>query len=111
MTLILKIVLLGAAIFGIAQILTGVRLKSFGTAVVVAIVYSLINFLLKGILVFFSLPFVIITLGLFLLVINAFLLWITEKLVSDFSIKDTGTLILAAVLITLSNFIIDKIIV
>lgn len=101
------IFLLSVTIFAVAQLMPGIELKGFGTAILVAIVYSLISFVLFKVLVFLSLPAVLVTFGLFIFVINAFLLWITDKILDDFQIKSFGTTIIAAVLITVLNGILQ----
>ena len=103
MDLILHVLLLGAVIFFIAEALPGISVDGFGTALVVAVVYSLINVFLGTVLKIISFPFIFITLGLFLLLINTFLLWLTDQLVDDFEIDDLGTTFVAAVIITLSD--------
>ena len=99
--MIWNILILTVAVFIVANILPGIHIKNVFTALVVAIVYSFINFFVGWLLVFLTLPFVIITFGLFKLVINAFLLFITDKLIDDFEIKDGFTTLMAALLITL----------
>lgn len=99
--MIVNLLILSVAVFLVAKILPGIRVKNFITAVIVAVVYSVINFLVGWLLVLVSLPFIVLTFGLFKLVINAFLLWITDKLIEDFEIKDFLTTIVAALLITL----------
>ena len=96
-----NILLLGVAVFLVAEFMPGIRLKNFGTAIIVAIVYSLINLLIGWLLVFLSLPLMIITFGLFKFVINGFLLLLTDKVMEDFEIDGIGTTFLAAFLITL----------
>ncbi len=99
--------LLSLSVFVVARLLPGIHLKNFWTAVVVAAVYGIINYLLYQLLVVLTLPLVVLTLGLFLLVINAFLLWLTEKLVSDFHIRDFATTLLAALGISLCNLVLN----
>ena len=106
MKTILNILLLSLAIFAVAKILPGVRLKSFGTAIIVAIVYSIINFFLFGLITILTLPATILTFGLFIFVINAFLLWLTDKLIDDFKIDNFLTTLIAAFLITIINNIL-----
>ena len=101
-----NILLLSVAVFLVAELTPGIRLKNFGTAIIVAIVYSLINFLIGWLLVFLSLPFMIITFGLFIFIINGFLLLITDKMMEDFEIDGIGTTFLAAFLITIVNSIL-----
>lgn len=101
-----NILLLGVAVFLVAEFMPGIRLKNFGTAIVVAIVYSLINFLFGWLLIFLSLPFIIITFGLFKFIINGFLLLVTDKMMEDFEIDGIGTTFLAAFLITIIDSIL-----
>ena len=90
----------------IANILPGIKVKGFGTALAVAIVYSLIHFLLYRVLFLISLPFLIASFGLFVFVINAFLLWLTSQLVKDFKIDGCGTTLLASLLISLCSVLL-----
>jgi len=101
--MIINVLILSVAIFLVSQILPGVRIKGYLTAVVVAVVYSVINFFFGWLFTLLTLPLIIITFGLFKLVINAFMLWITDRMIKDFEIKDFFTTILAAVLITLAD--------
>ena len=98
--MIINMLILSVAIFLVAQLLPGIRVKNFYTAVLVAIVYSIINFFTGWLLVFLTLPFIIVTFGLFKLLINAFMLWLTDKFMDDFEISDLLTTFIAAVLIT-----------
>ena len=98
--------LLSLAIFLVARLLSGIHLKGFGTAVIVALVYSLINYLIGWLLLLLTLPAVIITFGLFKFVINAFFLWVTDKLIDDFEIEGLGTTLIAAFLITFVDSIL-----
>lgn len=104
--LILHFLLLGAVIFVIAQSLPRVHIDGYGTALVVAIVYGLINVTLGTVLMILSFPFMIITIGLFKLVINTFLLWLTDQLIESFEIEDIGTTIIVAVMITAADIVL-----
>lgn len=101
MTILLKILILSFAIFLIAELMPSVHLKSFGTAIIVALVYSVINFFTGWLLILLTLPLLILTFGLFKFVINAILLWITDQLIGDFEIESFGATLVAAFLITL----------
>ena len=100
---ILHLVLLAAVIFFLAESLPGIYIEGFGTAVVVAIVYGLINIILGTVLKLLSIPFIIISAGFFLLIINTFLLWLTDELIEDFEIENMGTTFIAALVITMSD--------
>ena len=104
--LILHLLFLGAAILLISRTLPGMHVDSYGTSVMVAIVYGLINVTLGIVLKILGLPFIIITLGVFLVIINTFLLWLTDQLLDDFEIDDLGTTFVAALLITISDTIL-----
>ncbi len=106
MVFILNLLLLSVAIFIVAKIMPSIYIKSFWTAIVVALVYSIINFLTGWFLILLTLPFIIITFGLFKFVINAFLLWITDKLIEDFKIDSFGSTLIAAFLITITDSIL-----
>lgn len=105
--LILHFLLLALVIFAMAEMMPGFEVPSYGTALMVAVVYGLINVTLGSLLTFLSLPFVILTLGLFTFVINAGLLWVTDKLIDDFEIDSIGTTMVAAVVITVSDTALD----
>lgn len=101
--LILHLLLLAVVIFALAKTLPGIHVASYGTALLVAIVYGLINITLGSVLKLLAIPFIIITIGVFLILINTFLLWLTDQLLEDFEIEDMGTTFLAAIVITLSD--------
>ncbi len=105
--LMIHILLLGGAILMIGRLLPGMHVDSYGTGIIVAIVYSLINVTLGFVLKLLGLPFIIITLGIFLIIINTFLLWLTDLLIEDFEVEDTGTLFIAALLITISDTLLS----
>lgn len=96
-----SIILLAVAVFGISKLLPKIHIKSFTTAIFVAIIYSIINFLIGWLITLISLPAIIVTFGLFIFVVNAVLLWITDKIISDFEIEGITTTLLAAFLITM----------
>ena len=105
--MIAKIILLSITIFIIEKLLPGFRLRKPLTAVVVAVVYSLVNFALGWLLALLTLPFIWLTLGLFHFILNAFMLWITDKLLDDFEIDSIKTTIIAAVGITIINGLLN----
>ena len=103
MTFLLNILFFSAAVFIVANIMPTIKIKSYWTAVVVAVVYSVINFLIGWLLTILAFPFIVITFGLFTFVVNAILLWLTDKMVDDFEIEDFMSTLIAALLITLIN--------
>jgi putative membrane protein len=99
-----------AAFLAVSKLLPGFRIGSYGTALVVSAIYSILyvvlHFILFKVLWILTIPLVILTLGIIFFVVNAVILWLTNKLVEDFEIDSTATLILAAVLLTMVNWII-----
>jgi putative membrane protein len=110
LTFVISILLTSVAVAAVPYVVPGVRVNSFGTAIVVALVYGLLARLLFGLLVLLTLPLTILTLGLFLFVISAFLLWITDQLVPGFEIDGFGKTILAAVVISVISTVLHWIV-
>ncbi len=101
MELLIRWILFSLSVFIVARVLPGIRIKGFATALWVAFVYGVIKVVFGWLLTLITLPAVILTFGLFLFVINAVLLWITDKLIDGFEIRSFGMTLLAAFLITL----------
>jgi putative membrane protein len=88
MNLILHLLVNTLAVLTGAYLLKGVKVDNVTTAVVVAIVLGLVNTFLKPILILLTFPITILTLGLFLLVINALMILLTAHLVSGFRVQN-----------------------
>jgi putative membrane protein len=83
----LKILLTALAVIVLANVLPGVNVTNYVTAIIVAIVISLLNMFVRPLLVFFTLPATIVSLGLFLFVINAIIILLADKLVDGFAVS------------------------
>ena len=81
----------------------------FWALAVAALVLSVVNAIIRPIVVLLTLPAVIITLGLILLFINAFMLWITDKLVPPFEVSGFWTYIGAVIIIWLVNLVVHRV--
>lgn len=86
MTQIIKLLLMTVAVLVAAQILPGIQVDSYMTALVVAVVLGVLNAFVKPILVFLTLPITLVTMGLFLLVINVSLVMFTAYLVPGLTV-------------------------
>jgi putative membrane protein len=96
----------GLAFLVVARVLPGFRIRGgFGTATLVAFVYGLLKALLWKLLVVLTLPIVIVTLGLFIFVINAFLLWLTDRILDRLEVRGWATLLAAAGLLSVIDFL------
>ncbi len=98
------------AIYATAAILPGIVVKNFKTALLAAIVLGLLNAILKPILSFFSIPLIFITLGLFSLVINAVVLWISAGFLDGFEIRGFWWAMLGAIIISILSGVMSSIV-
>jgi putative membrane protein len=106
MKFILRLLLSALAVVLLANILPGVHVDTFGIAVIVALVLSLLNFLVKPLLVILTLPVTIVTFGLFLLVINALIILMASGLVSGFAVDGFWWALLFSLLLSLVQSIL-----
>ena len=104
--LIIDVLVTAGLLYALASALPGVRLKSYGTAVIVALVYGLLNYFLFWLIALIAFIPMLLSLGLFGLVINTFLLWLTDKLIDDFEIDSVRTTLIMAVLLTVGKFVL-----
>ncbi|GGW40123.1 phage holin family protein [Arenibacter certesii] len=100
MKLLLRVLLSAIAVVILANILPGVGVDSYGTAIIVAIVLGLLNYIVKPILVIFTLPVTILTLGLFLLIINAIIILLADSLVGGFTVDNIWWALLFSLLLS-----------
>ncbi len=84
--MLIKFLLTGLAVLLTAYLLPGVHVGNYGYALLVALVLSIANVIVKPILIIFTIPLTVLTLGLFLLVINAIIILIVDFVVPGFSV-------------------------
>ena len=100
MKFILRILLSALAVVVLAKVLPGVGVDTYTTAIIVAVVLSLLNFIVKPILVILTLPVTIITFGLFLLVINAIIILLADNLIAGFTVDSIWWALLFSLLLS-----------
>ncbi len=88
MEILINLLIYSVAVYATAQVLPGVTLSNFSTAIVVTIILGLVNTFLKPIFLLLTLPVSIVTLGLFTFVINALMVIIVDMLISGFEVRD-----------------------
>ncbi|HXT99799.1 MAG TPA: phage holin family protein [Polyangia bacterium] len=107
--LLLHLVVLTATVLLLARFLPSVRIKSVGAAIVVALVFSVLNILLGWFIRAVLFVPAVFTFGLLFLflpfIVNAVLLWLTDKLIKSFEIESIGGLLTSAAVITLVNWL------
>lgn len=106
MKLIIRLLVTAIVVVLLANILPGVEVESFVTAVIVAVVLGLLNLIVKPILVLFTLPVTILTLGLFLLVINALIILLCDYLIGGFAVSGFWYALLFSVLLSIVQSIL-----
>jgi putative membrane protein len=98
------------ALFVAAWILSGISYgDQWWTLFIAAAVFTLINAWVKPVLTVLSIPFILVTLGLFYFLINVFMLYLTDWLVPDFEIKSFWWGVLGAIIVSLVNWVMSMV--
>lgn len=106
--LFIRLFINALALWGAASLLDGVQLsESFGGVLVVALIFGLVNALIKPVVTLLALPLLLLTLGLLTLVINALMLWLTAGLTRHLSVSGFWSALLGAVVISLVSFVLS----
>ena len=84
--LVIRFVITGVAVFLASHIIPGIRVDTVGAGIAAALLLALLNAIVRPVLYLLSLPFIILTLGLFIVIINAFLLQLVDWLVDGFEV-------------------------
>jgi putative membrane protein len=93
-----------------AHVIPGVRVASIKDAFFAAAILGLLNVLLKPILLFLSFPITILTLGLFLFVINAFLFWLAGSVMSNFEVKSFGSALFGSLTVSIVSAVANMVV-
>lgn len=107
MKLLAKWALYATALLALAHVYPGVVVNSFGQALLAALVIGLFNTLLRPLLVLLTLPVTILTLGLFLFVINALMFWAAASVLDGFAVTGFGAALVGSLLYTLMGVVIN----
>jgi len=94
------------ALLAVAYLLPSIHVASFGTALVAALVLGLVNTLVRPVLVILTLPVTLLTLGLFLLVLNGLLFWAVGSLLEGFSVAGFWSGVLGALLYSIVSWLL-----
>ena len=104
MVLLLKWLALSLAIMFVGWVVPGITISSFVTALVASVVIALVNLVIKPVLVFLTLPINILTLGLFILIINALLFMFVAYLIPGVEVDGCWSAFLGALLLSILSF-------
>lgn len=101
MIFIFRILLTGIFVVLLANFLPGVAVAGYWTAIIVALVLALLNLIVKPILIFLTLPVTVLTLGLFLFVINAIIILLVDAFVGGFQVSGFWIALLFSILLSI----------
>lgn len=110
MKLILRFLITAGLVMLIAHFMSGVHVADFKTSLIVALVLGLLNVFVKPILLLLTLPVTILTLGLFLLIINAVIILICTNIVGGFTVDSFWTAIVFSVVLSILQSISNSIV-
>ena len=97
------LVISAAMLLVVANVVSGVQINSWGSAIVGALVLGIVNAVIKPLLVLLTLPLTIVTLGLFLFVVNALVLQLVGAIAPGIKIAGFGPALLGSLLLTILN--------
>ncbi|WP_028604280.1 phage holin family protein [Ottowia thiooxydans] len=109
MKLILKWVLSAAALLAVAYLYSGVTVNSFTSALIAAAVIGLLNMIVRPVLVVLTLPVTLITLGLFLFVINALMFWAASGVLNGFHVTGFAAALIGSLIYSALGVLIDAV--
>jgi putative membrane protein len=107
MKIIVRWLLLAAALLLVAHLYSGVQVSSFASAMIAALVLGLLNTLVRPLLVLLTFPVTLLTLGLFLFVINALMFWAAAVVLQGFNVTGFGAALIGSVIYSLCGMVID----
>lgn len=106
--LLLRWLVLALGVLLAERLLPGIRCDNGLTLVVVVLVLSFFNVVLKPLLLLFTLPFIVLTLGLGVWLINALLFYVTARLVDGFHVAGFGSALAGALIVSITNLVINR---
>lgn len=106
-TAFLRVLITGIAVFLAVMIVPGLGIDSFGAGLAAVLVLTILNLLVRPLLFLLTLPLIVLSLGLFLIVVNALLLELTAYLVTGFSVAGFWPAVGGAVVISLVTMILN----
>jgi putative membrane protein len=106
MEILISLIINGLAVFVAAQILPGVKIDNFLTAIITAIILGVVNTFIKPVLFILTLPATILTLGLFTFFINALMILLVDAFVSGFSVENFWWALLFSLVLSMVSSIL-----
>jgi putative membrane protein len=111
MRILLKVLITALALIAVAYLLPGVSVTGPYVALIVAVLLGILNLVIRPVLILFTLPINILTLGLFTFVINGFLFWFVATFVEGFAVERFTTAVLGALIVSLVSWLGEKVLI
>jgi putative membrane protein len=108
MKILVKWLLSAVALLAVANLYGGVMVSSFGAAMVAALVMGLLNAVVRPIFIILTLPLTLVTLGLFLFVINAAMFWSAAAVLDGFQVQGFGAALIGSLIYTVLGLVIES---
>jgi putative membrane protein len=108
MRFVIQIIVIAAVSFALSKVLSGVKIDTFWTAIVFALVLAILNIFVRPLLILFTLPVTILTLGLFLFVINTIVVLLASKFVDGITIANFWWGLLFSLLLSVVSSILNR---
>lgn len=108
LNIILRLIILTAGIFLASYLVPGVNVEGYGPAIKAALLLGVMNLIIKPVLIVLTLPINILTLGLFTLVLNGFILWAVGWLIGGFAIAGFLPALVGAIVISLLSIVLNR---
>ena len=108
MRLLITWLINAVALMALPFLMSSVAVTNFTTALIAALVLGLVNTLIRPILVILTLPVTVVSLGLFILVINALLFWMVSHWIAGFDVTGFGSAFLAAILYSIISWALSS---
>jgi putative membrane protein len=108
MRFLIRIIVIAAVSFGLAHVLKGVHIDTFWTAIVFAVVLAILNIFIKPLIILLTLPVTILTLGLFLFIINALVVALASKFVHGITIDSFWWALLFSLILSFVTSILER---
>ncbi|MBW7890414.1 MAG: phage holin family protein [Chitinophagaceae bacterium] len=106
MSFIVRLLVTGGVAYGLAYILKGIHIASYWTALLFALVLAIVNFLIRPLFVILTIPLTIITLGLFLFIVNALMVLLASKIVDGIKIDGFWWALLFSLLLSIASSVL-----
>jgi len=108
MNFLVRILVTAVVAFGLSSVMRGIHIDTFWTAIWLSVVLAILNALLKPILIILTFPITLLTLGLFLFVINAGIVLLAGKFVDGFRVDGFGWALLFSLLLSILTSLLHK---